>query len=121
EFLKICIERSAGHDWPVAKANWFGIGVGIEGRAWEGLIAWREPGAAYLVRIGFARHLVGQSGHAARMGRSRAPGEPRDREVKAAPEEMDRARLADKSAAEELEDPVRLHERAPEAVSSRRV
>src|SRR5271156_6819303 len=50
------------------------------------------------------------------MERGRSSREPRHCEIEAAPEEMDRARLADKSGTEELEDAVRLNQRAPEAV-----
>ena len=109
-------KAAPGGDRPVAKARRFGIGVGIEGRARKGLVSRPESGAAHFVRIGFARDGVGQSGHAARMGRRGPSGEPGHREIEAAPEEMDRARLADKAAAEELEDAIRLHERAPEAM-----
>jgi hypothetical protein len=50
------------------------------------------------------------------MGRRAPPGEARHRQIEAAPEEMHRARLAEKAAAEQLEHPVGLHQRAPEAV-----
>ena len=68
------------------------------------------------MRIGFARDRVGQSGHAAGMERRRPSGKAGDREVEAAPEEMDRARLAEEAAAEELEDAIGLDERAPETM-----
>ena len=55
------------------------------------------------------------------MERRAAPGEPGHREIEAAPEEMDRARLAEKPGTEQLEDAIRLHERAPEAMGGRRV
>ena len=48
------------------------------------------------------------------MGRRRAAGEPRDRHIEAAPEEMHRARLAEKSRAELLEHPIHVDEDAPE-------
>ncbi len=73
EFAKICLEGAAWRDLPVAEASRFGIGVGIEGRARKGLVSRPEAGAAHLVRIGFARDVVGQSGHAAGMGRGGAP------------------------------------------------
>ena len=114
-------KAAAWRDLPVAKASRFRIGVGIEGGARKGLVSRPETGAAHLVRIGFARDVIGQSGHAAWMGRGGSSGEPRDREIEAAPEEMDRARLADKAAAEELEDAVRLHQCAPEAMGGGRV
>jgi hypothetical protein len=50
------------------------------------------------------------------MARRAAAGKPGGREIEAAPEEMHRARLAEKAAAEQLEDAVDLDERAPEAM-----
>src|SRR5580704_4411623 len=41
---------------------------------------------------------------------------PGHREIEAAPKEMHRAGLADKAAAEKLEDAIGLHEGAPEAM-----
>src|SRR6202042_2005200 len=111
ELAKRWVKGAALRDLPVAEASRFGIGVGIEGRTRKGFVSGPKARAAHLVRISFARDVIGQSGHAARMGRGGSSREPRHREIEAAPEEMDRARLADKSAAEELEDAVRLHER----------
>ena len=108
ELSKRCIEGGAARRLPVAKTRRFGIGVGVEGGAREGLIARPEPGAAHFVRIGFTGDGVGQAGHAARMKRRATSGEPRHREIEAAPKEMDRARLAQEPRAEELEDAIRL-------------
>src|SRR4029077_12225246 len=48
-------------------------------------------------------------------------GKTADREVEASPEEMHRARLAEKAAAEQLEDTVDLNKRAPKAMGRRGV
>ena len=45
----------------------------------------------------------------------------RDREIERSPEQMHGTALADEAGAEFLEDPVALHEGAPEAVDRRRV
>jgi hypothetical protein len=50
------------------------------------------------------------------MQRGAPPGEPGHREVEAAPEEMDRADLAQEGAAEELQDTIGLDEREPESM-----
>src|SRR5260221_1109717 len=50
------------------------------------------------------------------MRRGRPSRETGHREIEAAPKEMDGARLAEKAGTEELEDPIDLDERAPEAV-----
>src|SRR6516162_9445657 len=112
------VEVGARRYRSVAEACRFGIGIGIEGGLWKSLIAWPEPGAADLVRIGFARDRVGQAGHTPGMARCRPPGEAGHREVEAAPKEMDRARLAQKAGAKALEDAIDLHQRAPEAMGS---
>ena len=67
-----------------------------------------EPRAAHLVRIGLANDGVGQMRHAARMQRRTPPGESRDGEIEAAPEEMDRAAFADEAGAEQFEHAVDL-------------
>ena len=92
------------------------IGVGIEGGLGESLAAGPVAGAAHLVRIRLAGDGVGQPGHAAGMERSRPPGEARDREVEAAPEEVHRARLSEEAAPEQLEDAIGLDEHPPEAM-----
>ena len=55
------------------------------------------------------------------MERRAASGEPGRGEIETAPEEMDRTRLAEEAGAEELEDAIGLHERAPEAMGGGRV
>jgi hypothetical protein len=51
------------------------------------------------------------------MARGRPSGETGHGEVKAAPEEMYRARLSQKAGAEKLEYTIGLHQRTPEAMS----
>jgi hypothetical protein len=50
------------------------------------------------------------------MKRGAPARKPRHREIETAPEEMNRACLAEKAAAKELEDAIGLDERAPEAM-----
>ena len=112
------VEMGARRYRSIAEARRFGIGIRVEGGLREGLVARPEPGAADLVRIGFTRDRVGQSGYTAGMTRGRPSGEPGHREVEAAPKEMDGARLPQKAGAKELEDAIDLHKRAPEAMGS---
>ena len=49
------------------------------------------------------------------------PREPCHRQIERAPEEVDRAALADEARAKLLEDPIGLHEDAPEAVGVLRI
>ena len=115
EFPKFRLEI-AGRYWPIAEACRFGIGIRVKDSLRESVIAGPEPGAAYFVRIGFAHDRIGQSGHAAGMERSPPSGETSYCEIKAAPEEVDRAYLAQKAAAEKLEHAIGLDERAPEGM-----
>lgn len=55
------------------------------------------------------------------MARGRAAGEARRRQVEAAPEEMDRAGLADEAGLEALQRGVHLEQRPPEQVGVPRV
>ncbi len=68
------------------------------------------------MRIRFARHGIGQSGYAARVRRRPPPREAGDGQIEAAPEEVYGARLAEKAAAEALENTIGLDEDAPESV-----
>ncbi len=52
-----------------------------------------EAGARHLVRIGLARHGVGQMRHAAGVARRPSAGKARHRQIERAPEKMHRARL----------------------------
>src|SRR4029079_4092801 len=84
-------------------------GVGVEGRFGDRAAAWPETRAEHLVRVRLAGHGVG-------AGTFRRPpsGEPRHRDVEAAPEEMHRAALADELATEALEDRLDANENVPE-------
>src|SRR3954452_17134651 len=116
ELAERWLEAGARRHNPVAEARRLRIGVGVERGAREGVVAGPKTGARELVRIGLARERVRQPRQAAGTGRRRPPRDPRHREVEAAPEEMHRARLAEKTGAEELEDAIGLDERAPEAM-----
>ena len=93
-----------------------GVGVGVEARVPTG-IARPESRAGHLVGIGLARDRVGQMRHPARMQRRRAPREPRHRQIKGAPEQVDRAALAQKPGAETVQHPIALHQGAPVVAS----
>jgi len=60
------------------------------------------------VRIGFAGDRIGQVRHAAWMTRRAPARKARHREIETAPEEMHRARFAEKTSAELLEHAVAL-------------
>ncbi len=97
------------------------IGIGVEGRALVAAGSSRpEAGAPHFVRIGLARHPVGEVRHAARMFRRPAAREPRHREVEAPPEEMRRTRLSEKSAAEPLQRHVGNEQGTPKALGDLR-
>src|ERR1700722_13614232 len=121
ELAKRWVKGAPLRDLRVAEASWLWIGVGIEGGTRKRFVSRPKARAAHFVRIGFARDVIGQARHAPWVGRGGSSREPRDGKIEAAPEEVDCARLADKSAAEELEDAVRLHQRAPEAMGGGRV
>ena len=65
--------------------------------------------------IGLARHRVGQGRNAAGMERSGASREARHRKVEAAPEQMDRAHLAEIGRAEALQHPIDRDRRVEKA------
>src|SRR5271156_5989814 len=92
------------------------VGVGIEGRLAE-TFARPEAATADLVRIGFARDMIGQTG-CARMRWRKTAGKASDRHIETAPEEMHGARLPKKSRAELFEHPVHFDQRAPELMSA---
>ena len=89
-----------------------GVGIGVEGRL-APRIAGPEARAGHLVRIGLARHRVGQVRHAPRMQGRPPPREPRHRQIKGAPEQLNGAALAQEPGAEQAEHPVHLHQRPP--------
>src|SRR6185437_8334773 len=64
--------------------------------------------------IGLAGDAVRQSRNAAGMRRRGPPRKTRHRKIEAAPEEMRWAGLAQKSGAEQFEQPVGLDQRTPE-------
>src|SRR5262245_14279418 len=64
------------------------------------------------------RDGVGQMRHAAGMTRRATAGKPRYRKIETAPEEMHRARLAEKAGAELFEDAVAIDEDLQEAPDS---
>src|SRR5580704_9990822 len=78
----------------IAEARRLRISIGIESSLRKRLIARPKPGAAELVRIGFARDRVGQPRYAARMTRGGPPGETGHSEIEAAPKEMNGAPFA---------------------------
>ena len=106
---------ASGCTFACAKARGLGIGVGIERGIIDRAAARPEAGAADFVRIGLAGDRVGQMRHAAGMARRAAAGKARHREIEAAPEEMHRARLAEKAGAELLEHAVGIDQDLQEA------
>lgn len=111
EFAQCLAEEcSLGSHRHAAIARGFRVGVGIECGIIDRAAARPEAGAADLVRIGLVRHRVGQMRHAAGMLRCPAAGEARHRKIKAAPEEMHRARLAEKAGPELLEYAIAVHQ-----------
>ena len=92
------------------------IRIRVVGRVRKRTAARPEPGAAHLVGVRLARDAVGQVRNAARVLRRAAPREARDREIRRAPEVVNRAALSDEPRAEVREDAVRLRERAKVAV-----
>src|SRR5262249_9586250 len=94
--------------------------IGIERRIVDRPTAGPEAGAAYLVRIGLAGDRVRQMRDAARMARRGSTREAGHREIEASPEEMHRARLAEKAGAELLEDAIDIDkdlEEAPDRIA----
>src|SRR5688572_28912890 len=94
-------------DRGLGEARRRGISVGIEKRFGLGTgAAGPEAGARNLVAVGLAGHRIGQMRDAAGMPWRRPARETGHREVEAAPEEMDRAHLADEARAEQAKDAV---------------
>src|SRR4029077_5819371 len=93
-----------------ARRGW--RGVGIESRVVDTLTTGPEAGARTFVRVGIEldrRRHVGH-GTARRERRRLAPRETGHGEIEAAPEEMDRAALADEARAEPAENTCGLNE-----------
>jgi hypothetical protein len=68
-----------------------------------------EPAAADLVRVSFGHDPWRNVGVNATRRWRRATGEPRHREIKAAPEEVNGTDLPDEARAKQLEQPIDLY------------
>src|SRR5262249_55245138 len=97
ELTESLVIVSGGRHRLAGKTGRLGVGVGIEGGAREGVIPGPEAGAAHLVRIRFAGYFIRESRYATGMPGRPPSGEARDGEIEAAPEEMDRAHLAEEA------------------------
>src|SRR5690242_1723887 len=107
--------RALRHHAGVGIAGRRGIGISVESGLRIGVAAGPEADARLLVAIRLAGHGIGQAGKAAGMARRRAAGKTRRSEIEAAPEKVDRARLAEEASAECAEHALHLDQRAPEA------
>src|SRR5271157_5945889 len=107
------IESGVRPDFVIRKAGRLGCGVRVKSRTLDVAPARPESGAADFVRIGFARDGI----RAGALG-SATSGEARHRVIEAAPEEMDRAGLADEECSELLQYRVHPRQDAPEAMCS---
>src|SRR5579883_285796 len=103
------IKSRRGTDRISFESGRLGRGVGIKRRAFDLASSGPESGAAGFVRIGLARDRVGPL-------RRRSAGEPSDRQIEAAPEEMHRAALADEARTKILQNRAGRNENAPEAM-----
>src|SRR5213595_3953100 len=97
------------------------IGVGIEERRGNLVVARPETETAHFLRIGLAGDRVGQMGDAAGMRRRRPAGKARYREIEAAPEKMHRAALAAETRTKFFENPISLQKHAPESIGVFRI
>src|SRR4029077_7359604 len=82
------------------------IGVGIEERCGNLVVARPETETADFRSIGFACDRVRQMGNAAGMRRRGPAGKARYREIEATPEKMHRAALAAETRSKFLENPI---------------
>src|SRR4030095_5346171 len=83
------------------------ISVGIkEGPTGRASAAGPEAGARHFVAIGLAGDGIGQIGDAAGMKRRGAARKSGDGKIEAAPEEVDRADLAEKARPEQSKDAI---------------
>ena len=80
-----------------------------------------EARAAQLVRVSLEHDAVGAVGSTARVPRSRATGEPGDRQIHRAPEVVDGAHLAHEARPEQTELPVGVDQLLPEGLGMLRV
>src|SRR5437762_6563129 len=97
------------------------IGIRIEERRGNLVVARPKTETAHFLRIGFARDRVGQMGDAAGMRRRRPAGKARYCEIEATPEKMDRAALAAETRTKFLENPISLQKHAPEPIGVFRI
>src|SRR6478672_7406229 len=105
----------------LAVARRFRVGVDIKRCPPISAVTRPEPATAHLVRVGFGHDPTGHVGGDPAGRWCRAAGKARDREVEAAPEEVDRAYLADKARAEHLQDAVGLRQRLPKPLNHHRI
>ena len=101
------------------KSRWFGVRISIKGWCTKAG-AGPESAATYLMGIGLPHHEASQV-RRARMCRRATAGKPCDRQIKASPEKVDRARFAEKPSSELAQDPMRLQEDAPAALCVLRI
>src|SRR5205085_3707528 len=97
------------------------IGVGIEERRGNLVIARPETKTAHFLGVGFARDRVRQMGNATGMRRRRATGKARNREIEAAPEKMDRTAFTAETRTKFLENPISLQKHTPESIGVFRI
>src|SRR5436190_23711581 len=84
------------------------IGIGIEERRGNLVVARPETETAHFLRIGLAGDRVGQMGDPAGMRRRRPAGKARYREIKAAPEKLHRTALTAEKRNKFLQNPIGL-------------
>ena len=101
EFAQIPIEtrRAGGHRLPIEPGG-RRIGVGIEAWLCDPASTGPETGGADFVTKGLSRDAVGKIRNAAGVERRTLTRKARDRQIKASPEQMDGADLAQKGGAE---------------------
>src|SRR6266480_247864 len=97
------------------------IGIRIEERRGNLVVARPKTETAHFLRIGFARDRVGQMGNAAGMRRRGPPGKAGYREIEAAPKKMHRTALAAETRAKFLENPISLQKHTPEPIGVFRI
>src|SRR6185312_336632 len=97
------------------------IGIRVERGFGESVGSRPESGAADFMRVRLLRDRIRQARHSARMQRRRTSRKTGHGKIEASPEKMHRTGLAEKSAAEELEQAIGLYEHAPECMGGARV
>src|SRR6266446_3514804 len=109
--LNLCLRES----WRL------GIGVGIKYRRRRHGVARPKAETAHFLRVRFARDRIGQMWNPARMPRRQTSRKTGDREIKTAPEKMDRAALAAEMRTEFFEYAIALRQHAPKTVGVFRI